>query len=109
GPGRRKLHQLATRSPTMDGSFADLRLVKRFQEQLTDIESRIACAPFPLGLKASSGLVARACKSLAEVEEAVTDLELLPVGALSYVQRRAGIAETEWPSPRQILRYLERT
>lgn len=93
----------------MSGSIADLGLIERYKNQLTDIERRIAEAPFPFDLGASSRLVARAHARLVEVEEAISLLESSPVGALSYVQQRAGLGQTEWPSPRLIRKYLDCT
>jgi len=90
----------------MDGSLADLGLIERFRNELTHIESRIASAPFPFNLRRSGDLVARARDRLLDVQQAMELLESLPVGALSYVQQRAGLGETEWPTPGQVRWYL---
>jgi hypothetical protein len=90
----------------MDGSLADLGLIEHFRKELTQIESRLASAPFPFNLRRSGDLVARARDRLLDVQQAIELLESLPVGALSYVQQRAGLPETEWPTPGQVRWYL---
>ncbi len=93
----------------MTGSIADLELIARFKDQLSDLETRIATAPFPFDLGASSNLVARARERLTDVEKLIGLLENSQVGALSYVQWKAGLRETEWPSLRQIDKNLDYT
>lgn len=50
--------------------------------------------------------MARARDRLLDVQQAMELLESLPVGALSYVQQRAGLPGTEWPTPGQVRWYL---
>ncbi len=91
----------------LQGRVMGLKKLESIESALAEIDRQLESPAIPFDMKMFRNRVADARRVVREAFRAEKVLMKFPVGALTYVQRRAGLRETAWPTPRQVTWFLD--
>ena len=91
----------------LQGRVMGLKKLESIEIALAELDRQLESTAIPFDMKKCRNTVADARRVVGEAFRAEKMLMKYTVGALTYVQRRAGLRETAWPTPRQVTWFLD--